>query len=413
MRLAWLVNLYPAVTHTFIRREIEAIERCGHCVMRLAHRRPIGPLPSESDRRELDRTRFLLESWPWIMLWSILAAAARPLRFGRALWLACRLGWGSQRGLIAHIAYLGEAADLQRWLRQGRVQHVHAHFGGNSAMVAMLCRMLGGPPFSFTVHGPQEFEDPRAIHLREKVRRCALCVAISDFAAGELRRICDPVDATRIRVVRCGVDAMFLDAKSQPPPTEPRFLFVGRLESQKNPSAAINAVARLRDLGHRAELTMIGEGPLRAQLEQQVHSLQLSSAIRLLGACDSSRVLGELSAARVLVLPSAAEGLPVVIMESLAAGRAVIATDVGGVSELLEHGVNGWLIQPGSVDELASAMLESLRMSPEQLYSMAMRGRERVLTMHSAERNARSLLSLICERLRCTNERPQEGIPGA
>jgi glycosyltransferase involved in cell wall biosynthesis len=414
LRLAWLINLYPAVTHTFIRREIEAVEQRGHRVMRVAHRRPRDPLPDERDRRELKGTRYLLEAGPIVMLWSMAAAAARrPARFARVLATACRLGLRSQRGLIAHLAYAVEAAVLLRCLRRSKIEHVHVHFGGNSAMVAMLCRMLGGPPFSFTVHGPQEFETPDGIHLREKIRACAFCIAISDFGAARLREACDAIDAARIHIVRCGVDAMFLEADSMPPPGEPRFLFIGRLDPQKNPSAAIEAIARLRGMGHQAELRIVGEGPLRAPLQQQVSELKLEKAVEFAGTRDSSRVLAELARVRALILPSVAEGLPVVIMEAFAVGRPVIASDVGGVSELLEHGVNGWLIPAGSVDALVEAMLESLQCSPVELHEMGIRGRKGVLARHDAARNAASLAVLIAATRRAPAQDPGESGPGA
>ncbi|HVS17810.1 MAG TPA: colanic acid biosynthesis glycosyltransferase WcaL, partial [Planctomycetota bacterium] len=154
MRLAYLTNQYPKTSHTFIRREIAGLEDAGIEVERISVRAVDEPLVDERDRAELGRTHVLLARGALGLLPAVLATcAARPLSVLRALRSALAMGWKSPRGLARHLAYLAEACALVRWVSRRGVEHVHVHFATNPADVALLCRELGGPPFSFTAHG--------------------------------------------------------------------------------------------------------------------------------------------------------------------------------------------------------------------------------------------------------------------
>ena len=166
MRIAYLVNQYPMVSHVFIRREILALERRGVEVTRIALRGWDSELVDPEDQLERERTRYVLrEGAPALLLALTRMLFTRPVRLLRALALACRMGRHAERPLPVHLAYLAEACRIEPWLREARIQHVHAHFGTNSAEVAMLVHVLGGPPWSFTVHGPTEFDKAQFIGL--------------------------------------------------------------------------------------------------------------------------------------------------------------------------------------------------------------------------------------------------------
>jgi hypothetical protein len=207
VKIAYLVNRYPRTSHSFIRREILALEALGLEVRRYSLRPLDEKLVSEADQQELTRTRVILAAGAIAHALAVASASLRsPARFVRALALAVRLGWRSDRGLPRHLAYLAEACVLVRWLRQDPVDHVHAHFGTNPAAVAMLCHELGGPSFSFTVHGPEEFDKPEFLGLGEKIHRAAFVVAISSFGRSQLCRWSRYEDWEKIQVVRCGVE---------------------------------------------------------------------------------------------------------------------------------------------------------------------------------------------------------------
>src|SRR5256885_13022025 len=174
MRIAYLVNQYPKVSHSFIRREIAALERRGFEITRIALRGWDAALPDEEDLAERQRTKYVLKDGALPLLGALLSLLlTRPIQLLQALALTLRMGHRAERPLNVHLVYLAEACRIIRWLRSSDIQHLHAHFGTNSAEVAMLVHVLGGPRWSFTVHGPEEFDKPQFIGLAEKIQRAA------------------------------------------------------------------------------------------------------------------------------------------------------------------------------------------------------------------------------------------------
>jgi glycosyltransferase involved in cell wall biosynthesis len=394
MRVAYLVTYYPRVSHTFIRREIAALEAQGVEVERFALRRAPDAVVDEDDQREAARTRVILDSSPLALLAATLRAALRsPLRFLRAFRLALRLGRASERGVFKNLGYLVEACVLRGWLAESGCAHVHAHFGTNSTAAAMLCHELGGPGYSFTAHGPDEFDSPVGLGLREKIERARFVVAISSFARSQLWRQCSYGHWPKVQVVRCGLDGGFLEAEPVPIADRPRFVSVGRLSGQKGYPLLIEAAARLAAEGRDFELTLVGDGELRGELEALIDRHALRARVTITGLADGERVRAELRAARVFVLPSFAEGLPVVIMEALALGRPVLATTVAGIPELVSPEC-GWLVPPGSVDALVQAMQTALATPVAELERMGEVGRARVRKQHDVRIEAAKLRGL-------------------
>src|SRR6185369_8422949 len=212
------------------------------------------------------------------------------------------------------------ACVVARWLRAARIGHVHAHFGTNSAEVAMLAALLAPASYSFTVHGPDEFDRPGAIGLAEKIRRAAFVVGISAFTRSQLYRWVESVHWDKIHVVHCGLDRAFHDGAVAPPATGARLVCVGRLGEQKGHLLLLAAMRRAFDL------VLAGDGELRGAIEERIRALDLAPHVRITGWIGSASVRSEIEAARALVLPSFAEGLPVVIMEAMALRRAVVTT---------------------------------------------------------------------------------------
>jgi glycosyltransferase involved in cell wall biosynthesis len=260
----------------------------------------------------------------------------------------------------------------------------------------MLCRQLGGPEYSFTVHGPEEFERAPTLALAKKVAGAQFVVAISEFGKGQLIRWSEPGDWNKFRVVRCGVDDRFLNntVGLTPVPSKPRLVCVGRLCVEKGQMVLIEAARLLLDKRIEFEIVLAGDGPLRPRLEQRIAEAGLTQHVRITGWLSSQQVKEEMLASRAMVLPSFAEGLPVVIMEALALGRPVISTPVAGIPELLQNGVNGWLVQPGSAEQLAAAMMEALTAPVEALARMGSAGAQAVAQRHNATNEAGKLRHL-------------------
>jgi colanic acid/amylovoran biosynthesis glycosyltransferase len=396
INIAYLVPTYPMPSQTFIRREIVALEAQGLTVHRFAMRRFDGALVDPADRAEQDRTSFILDSGAMGLGKALLGGAIRrPARWLKALATAVKLGVRSEKGPIWYLIYLAEACMLRRRLGDCGARHLCVHFGTNAASVAMLCRLLGGPPYSVTIHGPEEFDAPRPLALREKVRHAAFVVAISQFTRSQLYRWCERRDWGKIHVVRCGLDAAFLHREVAPVSDRPRLVNIGRLSEQKGQLLLIEAAAHLHAQGIDFELVVVGGGPLRGELERLIDERGLRDRVWITDFLDGDGVRRELEAARALVMPSFAEGLPVVIMEALALGRPVISTYIAGIPELVEPGRNGWLIPAGSVGPLVAAMAAALTAEPAELQAMGRAGASEVALRHNVATEAKRLAELI------------------
>jgi colanic acid/amylovoran biosynthesis glycosyltransferase len=396
VKVAYLVNQYPAVSHSFIRREVAALEAQGLEVARFSVRPPPAKLVDPADQAEQARTRGLLaDGMGGLLAAAVIVALTAPAAWLRALRAAVHLGRKSERGVLRHFIYLAEACLLLRLIRRtGDVRHLHAHFGTNSAAVAMLTRMLGGPPYSFTVHGPDEFDRPEELSLPEKIERASAVVAVSSFGRSQLYRWVPPAEWSKVHVVHCGVDQDFLAKGPQPVVDNRRFICVGRLAPQKGQLLILDALAALRAEGVAVELVLAGDGPLRGAIEQRVRELGLVDSVRITGWISNDAVRSELLAARALLLPSFAEGLPVVLMEALALGRPAITTFVAGIPELLADGVNGWLIPAGSASAIAAAIKTALATPPADLERMGRAGAAAAAANHDAAHEAARLAVL-------------------
>lgn len=395
MRIAYLTNQYPAVSHSFIRREIIALESRGFEVQRIALRGWDDALADPADREERRRTRYVLQAGIFALLGDVVSTFIKtPARFVAALGLALRMAWHAERPLPYHLAYLAEACRVAAWLRESGAVHLHAHFGTNSAEVAMLAHALGGPAYSFTVHGPEEFDAPRCLGIAEKVRRSAFVVAISAYGRSQLYRWVERAHWPKISVVHCGLEASFHEVAPAPLPEAPRVVCVGRLCEQKGQRLLVEAAARLAAKGIALEIVLAGDGELRGELEAAAQ--QCGQKVRITGWLSSEQVREEILAARALVLPSLAEGLPVVLMEAMALRRPVLTTYVAGIPELVRPGENGWLVPSGDVEELAAALQDVLSRPAAELRAMGEAARRRALERHSIDTEAAKLAALFC-----------------
>ncbi|WP_426112970.1 glycosyltransferase family 4 protein [Massilia sp. PWRC2] len=400
MKIAYLINQYPKVSHSFIRREILALERQGFEVERIALRGWAEPLVDAQDLDERAHTRYVLQGGAVPLLLALLGQLSAPLRLLQALGLALRMGRRAARPWPVHLIYLAEACRMAGWLRRSGARHLHAHFGTNPAEVAMLVRALGGPPYSFTVHGPEEFDQPEFLHLAEKIRRAAFVVAISSYGRSQLYRWIGQRDWPKVQVVHCGIEPAFHAGAAVPLPAAPRLVCVGRLCEQKGQMLLVRAVGRLLRQGSEVELVLAGDGDMRAELEARIAQDGLGERVRITGWIDSDTVRAELLAARALVLPSFAEGLPVVIMEAMALRRPVVSTYVAGIPELVRPGRDGWLCAAGDVDALVVA-LEALLATPSaSLEAMGQAAHVRVLERHAIDVEAAKLARLFTASVR-------------
>ena len=396
MQISYLINQYPKVSHSFIRREILALERQGFNVQRIALRGWNEHIVDLEDLTEQKKTHYILQQGLLSLAFALLKTFfTKPKSFFTALLLALKMSHKSEKSLPYHLAYFAEACKLVPWLTTCQSRHLHAHFGTNSAEIAMLASKLSSIPYSFTVHGPEEFDKPQALGLNTTVNQAKFVVAISSFGRSQLFRWANFADWQKIKVVHCGLEGNFYNVPAQPVTTRPRLVCVGRLCEQKGQMLLMEAAKKLHDAGIEFELILAGDGEMRTKIETLITKYALQNQIKITGWISSQQVREHILASQALVLPSFAEGLPVVIMEAMSLRRPVISTYIAGIPELVEHAENGWLCVAGDVDDLTRTMREALATPADRLQKMGDAAFERVTVRHNIDVEAAKLAKYI------------------
>jgi colanic acid/amylovoran biosynthesis glycosyltransferase len=383
MRVAYLTSMYPAVSHTFIRRELNELERQLGVIDRFAIRETPYSVVDQHDVEE-DRKTFRAFSQP-LGRWALAAlrtGLAHPRASLRGLRKTLDLARQGHRGLACHLAYFAEAVLFADEMSLRGVEHVHVHFGTNPTAVAQIIRALGGPTYSFTVHGPDEFDAPIGFSLASKLEDSSFVVAISHYCSAQLQRWALREHWHKIQIVRCGVSDEYFEQALPIDPASRSLVCVGRLTPQKGQLLLVEAFADALELGVDAELVLAGDGELRQELEASIARRGVQSRVKITGWLDGESVQKELLGARALVLPSYSEGLPVVIMEAFALGRPVLSTYVAGIPELVHAPDNGWLVPAGSREALTAAIIDVMNKPVAELERMAASGREMVRRLH-------------------------------
>lgn len=377
MRIAYLVSKYPAVSHTFIIREVAALRERGVEVGTFSVRRPTSSdVLGREATAEAARTRWLLWARPGAYGAALVWTLGRPVRLLRTLGKAVGGRGMSLRQRIQGGCYFAEAVLLAYWLAEGGYEHLHCHFGNSGAHTGLLAAELAGVPFSMTCHG-SELLEPERHRLGLKVRQAAFVACVSHYGRAQLMRVCPPEAWPRLHVIRCGVPCSDLSRQGTERPAGFAVLCVGRLSPEKGHLILLEALARVRARGCPAECVLVGDGPMRPVIERRVFQLGLEDAVRLVGSRPADRVREMYRSVNLVVLASFSEGVPVVLMEAMAAGCPVVATQVGGVPELIRDRLTGRLVAPGDAEALAEAVQWMLE-HPVQARQMARRARRAV-----------------------------------
>ncbi|MBU6461131.1 MAG: glycosyltransferase [Bradyrhizobium sp.] len=393
--VAYIVSQYPKVSHSFIRREILELERRGLQIFRVSIRGWDIPLVDPIDIAELEKTTFVLKVGALQVLLACFTEVINfPIRFCSAALLALQMMRGSDRLAIWHLFYLAEACWIAPQIRQRKITHLHAHFGTNPTEVAALTAILADVTFSFTVHGPEEFDKVHSIHLAKMVKRATFTVAISSYCRSQIYRVTDYQLWDKIKIIHCGIDPEFAEVDAMEPPENNKLVCIGRLSEQKGQLLLVEAMADLFKERQDFELVLVGDGEFRAPIEKLIARHGLSKQIRIIGWATAAQVKREILSARAVILPSFAEGLPVVLMEAMTLGRPVLSTFVAGIPELVVDGKTGWLFPAGSKRDMLDAIRKCLVAPASVLQEMGRCGRARALKRHNLFRQADLLLEL-------------------
>ena len=392
-RLAYLTSQYPAASHTFIRREIEALREQGWSIDTFSVRPPgSDETASEADRSEADQTFYILrQSLPSLAGAHIAALFTQPVTYLRTFGLALTHRAPGARGLFLAFAHFAEGVLLARELRKRGIAHLHNHFANSAATVGLLATRLLGIRWSFTMHGISETDYPAGLMLGRKIEAADLVACVSYFGRAQGMRLVAPSHWDKMPVIRCGVPFDRLPSKQASGGR--KVVCVGRLSPEKGQTGLLRAFAQLRTSHPDLTLRLVGDGPDRDALERLSQELSVGDAVTFAGRLPEPDTLVEIALADLLVLPSFMEGLPIVLMEAMALGVPVIASRVAGIPELVVDGKTGVLFAPSNWDELAQCIARLL--GDKALCStLAQNGKFKIMSEFDARNSATELGAL-------------------
>lgn len=382
-RIAYVVSRFPKITETFILYEILELQRLGLDVSVFAIQREHEGVMHPEAVRLVEETHYArLASWElvWSQLWWLLHS---PRAYVNAWWRAIKGNVRSPKFLVRALYVIPLAAHFARSMQRLKIEHVHATWATHPALVAYVIRILTGIPYSFAAHSHEIYVDRTM--LQEKIR-CAECfITISEYNRKLLTDLYGQEAAEKMHVVRCGVDAELF----RPPPGmrgNRRFtiLCVASLEAHKGHRYLIEACTELKKSGIDFRCLLVGEGDVRHALERLIWERGLGDQVQILGRQTRDQVAALMHGADVVTLQSLmtpsgmSEGIPVSLMEAMAAGVPVIASSIRGIPELVEQQRTGLLVPDGDALALAKALM-TIYSSPELAGVLGRRGREKVV----------------------------------
>lgn len=385
-RVAYVMSRFPRLTETFILYEILALERRGldvavYPLMRerktRVHPDGASPLAKAVDLMSAESGEVVMHEearallprvhYSGLMSWSIAGAVIsalvrRPAAFVATLSSIVIRNLGSLNYLLGGLAIFPKAVYLASEMRRTGITHVHAHFANHPTTAAYVIRRLGGIEYSFTGHGADLQVDQHM--LAEKVERAAFVRAIAEDGRAFIARHASAAAADKIVVVPCGVDTdAFAGAeRADPAPGPVRVLCVATMYEVKGHRFLFEAIAQLVERGVQVRCRLAGDGPDRAVLEAMVSRLRITEQVEFLGQRTREQVVALMHESDVLVVPSIPtssgrrEGLPVVIIEAMAAGLPVIASEISGIPEIVLDGRTGLLVPPRDPQAIAAAI---------------------------------------------------------
>lgn len=394
--IAYCTGEYPRASDTFVLREIMALRRLGVEVLTHSVRATDASHHVGEEQKAEHATTFHIQKAaknPTKLIGAHLSLLrGNAKRWVRAMALARRTCPPGLKEALWQVFYFLEAGVLAARLKEKGVVHLHNHFANSSCTVAMLASEMTGIPFSFTLHGPAIFFEPMKWRIDEKIARASFVACISHYCRAQGMIFADPKHWEKMKIVHCGIEPERYGHRDRSKPGK-RLIFVGRLAPIKGVSVLLDAFAKTREAHPDGHLTVVGDGPLRADLEARAKALGLGESVTFTGYLSTQEVAAQLDAADIFVLPSFSEGVPVVLMEAMAARMPVIGPKVAGVEELVEDGVSGFAVPPGDVETLAARIVELME-SSGRLAEMGVAGRKKVEVEFDVSVEADKLLAL-------------------
>ncbi len=402
-KVAYIMSRFPKITETFILYEILAVQKQGVPVELYPLQRERTSVMHPEARPLVEAAHFLpLIAWP-IIRSHLHYLRTRPRAYVKALWDHLRATWGSKRYFFGALAFFPKTVRFAHMMEAAGIEHIHAHFASHPAAAAFVIHRLTGIPYSFTAHGSDLHRDRHM--LCQKTAEAAFVVTISNFNRDIFVQACGDWVRDKVHVLHSGVDTeAFQPLDADRPPGQPfTILCIGTLHEVKGHTHLIEACRLLRERNIDFSCHFVGDGPDHAALTIQVASAGLSDHIHFEGRLTRQDVIAMLRRADVVVAPSVPsrdnrrEGIPVVLMEAMSSGVPVIASDLSGIPELVEHEVSGLLVSPGDPAAIASA-IERLARDPALRRRLGQGGRDKVQREFDLDTNASLLVKHIQSR---------------
>ena len=394
MRLAYLTSQYPATSHTFISREVAALRELGLALETFSIRRPT-PAELRDDRlsAEAQNTFAVLnQSATRFVVAHLGTLATQPAGYFRTLGMALRHRPPGLRGFGLSLAHFAEAILLAGELKRRKITRLHNHFANSAATVGLLATNLLGMPWTFTMHGISETDYPAGMLLGRKIEAAAFVVCVSYFGRAQAMRLVPPEQWHKLHIVRSGLKLDCLPAHAGGGRAA-RVICVGRLSPEKGQAGLLEAFAMLASNYRGLELIIVGDGPESDQLHAIAEQLGIGDSVRFAGRLGEQASLDEIAKADVLVVASFMEGLPIVLMEAMAIGTAVVASCIAGIPELVHDGESGLLFTPSNWDDLADCIRRLLD-DRALRQKLALRARGRIAEEFDVRRSASQLRQL-------------------
>ncbi len=394
MKIAYFTNTYPRATDTFIRREVIGLRKRGFDVHTYSVRKTGSDHDVDNEViQEKKNTHYLL---PFNLVQVILNAFglffSQPKNFIATKWLMWKTARPGIKGHFLQIVYFFEAIALAKKLRDDKIDHLHNHLGDNSGNVTLLAAKLAGIPFSISIHGPHIFFDGLHWALDKKTEHSKFIATIGHFCTSQMMLYADIAHWSKFNIVRCGVDLNQFDYQA-PQGQAKRLVYVGRLSAEKGLPILFDSLSMLKTQNIDVALTVLGDGEDRQKLERLCKKNGIDDRVHFAGFVDQTTIASTLRESDIFVLPSFAEGIPVALMEAMAMGIPVIATYVGGVTELVINGETGLVVSPSDPKGLAAAIAR-YESSPELCKQVAEKAREKVATEFNIEDQVDKLAQL-------------------
>jgi colanic acid/amylovoran biosynthesis glycosyltransferase len=390
IKLAYLVSRYPAVSHTFIKREISHLRSRGFDIHVASINEPDPPFEKQTlDEKEETANTFYVKR---VGFWKALTDAfhtliSTPWKFFQGFFYALYLGGVDLKTLVFHLFYLSEAIIVGRWMEEEKISHIHVHFANPASSVALLLTKLFPVTYSITVHGPDEFYDVTLHRLKEKIEGAHFICCISYYTQSQLMKIVSPEHWAKFVIAHLGVDPLLYIPKTpQQNPSPLEILCVGRLTQTKGQLILIAAISILAMQGLNIHLCCVGDGPNKKYLVDDVSKRKMNHLVEFTGSLNQSQVLEVYKKADIFVLPSFAEGISVSLMEAMSMEIPCIATFVNGIPELIRHKVDGLLVAPSDVQDIVDA-ISYLAKDFDMRQKLGQAGRKRIMEKFQLEPN--------------------------